>query len=201
MGPARRAGSQIPKRVIVPAMYAREPLLPPPGGPLVRPPYLGMESHRSSIPKVIGILAIVFASLGLLGSLAMTFGFDEEMQKYAVTREQLGGFGTWMLVYLIIGVALFGAHLTAGIASVRYAASAPSWMTFYAIAAIALVVADVAVPIATFPSGSGFLHKAMYEDFVYPRIGLAILALPWPIIALVMMNQRSARLACAAQPS
>jgi hypothetical protein len=177
-------------------MYA--PHEPPPGSPLVRPQHLGAQpSVRSSIPKVIGILAIVFSSLGLLGSLAVTFGMEDDMRKYDVTRELLGGFGTWMMIYMVLGLALFGVHLAAGILSVKYSSGAPSWMTFYGIAALALVVADVAVSIATFPKGHGYGHKVVYEAFVYPRLGLAVLAVPWPIIALVMMNQRSARMSCA----
>jgi hypothetical protein len=177
-------------------MYA--PNEPPPGAPLVRPQLLGAEpSARSGIPKVIGILAIVFASLGLIGSLAVTFGLEDDMRRYDLSRELLGGFGTWMLIYMVLGTALFGVHLAAGILSVKYSPAAPSWMTFYGIAAIALVIADVAIAITTFPSGHGLLHSTVYEAFVYPRLGLAVLALPWPIIALVMMNQRSARMACA----
>lgn len=176
-------------------MYA--PHEPPPGAPLVRPQHLGADpSVRSSIPKVIGILAIVFSSLGLIGTLAVTFGMEDDLRKYDLTRELLGGFGTWMSIYLVLGLALFGVHLAAGILSVKYSPAAPSWMTFYGVAALALLVADVAIAEATFPSGR-YGHEAVYEAFVYPRIGLAVLALPWPIVVLSLMNQRSARMACA----
>jgi hypothetical protein len=175
-------------------MYA--PHEPPPGSPLVRPQHLGADpSVRSSIPKVIGILAIVFSGLGLIGTLAVTFGMDDDLRKHGLTRELLGGFGTWMQIYMVLGAALFGVHLAAGILSVKYSPAAPSWMTFYGVAALALLIADIAISEATFPSGLG--REEVYEDFVYPRIGLAVLALAWPIIVLSMMNQRSARMACA----
>jgi hypothetical protein len=166
----------------------------------LRPAHLGPDRRRSAIPKVIGILAIVFASLGILGSLATALGVEDEMMTaYGVTREDLGAFGTWMLVYLALAAVVFGVHLTAGIQSVRYTASAPRWMTLYGILAIALIVTDIIVSMATFPDGAGFVRRALYEDLVYPRFGLAVLALPWPIIALVLMNQPLARLACAAK--
>jgi hypothetical protein len=191
-------------------MYVRDPLdapsaspLDPPmsgPGPLSRPPYLGQDLRRSSIPRVIGILAIVFSSLGLLGSFATLVGPADDMLKFSISKETLGTFGTWMNVYVVLAVALFGVHLTAGIQSVRYARSAPLWMTIYAILAIVLIVVDMTISYSTFPKGEfGFLQKAIFEDLVYPRLGLAVLALPWPIVVLSLMNQRTARLACAAR--
>jgi hypothetical protein len=176
-------------------MYVHDPNARP-GAPLAHLVHLGPAPRRSSIPRVIGILAIVFAGLGILGSLAITLGVDEDMRKYGGTREAFGEFGTWTAVYLWLAAVLFAVHLTAGIQSVRYAASAPLWMTIYGALAIALVVLDIAVSVATFPH---LASQQIWEDLVYPRIGLAVLALPWPIVALVMMNQRSARLACAAR--
>lgn len=176
----------------------------PAEAPLTRPAHLrpalvGPDRHRSAIPKVVGILAIVFASLGLIGSLSTAFGVDDDMLAHGTTRDGLGAFGTWMLAYVALAAVVFAVHLTAGIQAIRYAASAPRWMTVYGALAIALVVADFIVSMTTFPEGSGFLHQKLYEDLVEPRFGLAVLALPWPIIALVLMNQHSARLACAAK--
>jgi hypothetical protein len=165
----------------------------------LRPELLGADRRRSAIPKVAGILAIVFASLGLLGTLSTVIGVDDDMLAHGATRASLGAFGTWMFAYVALAAVVFAVHLTAGIQSVRYAASAPRWMTVYGALAIALVVADFIISMTTFPEGSGFLHQKLYEDLVYPRLGLSILALPWPIIALVLMNQQSARLACAAK--
>jgi hypothetical protein len=158
----------------------------------------GVDPRRSSIPRVIGILAIVFASLGLLGALGISFGVDEDLARHGTTRENLGTFGSWMLAYAPLAGLVFAVHLTAGIQSVRYAASAPRWMTIYGALAIALVLTDLAVSVATFPH---LMSQEFQEDLLDPRLGLAVHSLPWPIIALVMMNQRSARLACAARRS
>lgn len=167
-----------------------------PAGPLNRPDHLRPVT-RSAIPKVVGILGIIFASFGIFGSIATAVGVDDAMWKFDTSRESLGAFGTWTLVYVAIAAALFAVHLTGAIQSVRYAPSAPRWMTLYGILALALIAADVAVSMATFPGGGGYRHEAFYEELVYPRFGLAVLALPWPIIVLALMNQRSARLACA----
>ena len=166
---------------------------------LVRPTHLGADPRRSRIPRVTGILAIVFASLGLLGALALALGADDVMRGLDATRQGLGAFGTWMLVSLGLSAGLFGAHLMAGIQSVRYAASAPRWMTLYGVLAIALLVTDIIVSIATFPEGHGYRHRALYEEMVYPRLGMGILGMPWSILALVLLNLRSARLSCAAK--
>ena len=179
-------------------MYVHDPNANP--GPLLRPPYFVGEPPRSAIPKVIGILAIVFASFGVLGTLGLTFGMEDELSRYRITRDALGSFGTWMIVSGVFGFALFGVHLTMGIQAVRYAPSAPRWATIYGVLAIALVLADIIVSMATFPDGHGYRHRQAYEDLVYPRIGLAIFALPWPIIALILMNVRGARRSCVEQP-
>jgi hypothetical protein len=152
--------------------------------------------RRSSIPRVIGILAIVFASLGLVGALTLSFGVDEDLARRGTTRENFGAFGSWTLAYAPLAGLVFAVHLTAGIQSMRYAASAPRWMTIYGALAIALVLTDLAVSVATFPH---LTSQKLQEDLLDPRLGLAVLSLPWPIIAIVLMNQRTARLACAAQ--
>jgi hypothetical protein len=181
-------------------MYVHDPNANPVGAvdPLVRPGHFGEQPRRSAIPRVVGILAIIFASFGLLGTLGITFGGEDDLKRLDVTRQLLGSFGTWVYVAGGLGVLLFAIHLTAGIQAVRYAPSAPRWMTIYGVFALVLLAADVGISMATFPEGQGFLRRALYEHFVYPRIGLAVLALPWPIVALALINQRSARLSCGA---
>lgn len=179
-------------------MYVHDPNATP--AALARPPYLSPETPRSSIPKVIGVLAIVFACLGAfgaLGALGMAISAEDEMRKFGLAAEELGAFGTWIYAYVLLSVALFAVHLAAGIQSVRYAASAPRWMTIYGVLAIALVVTDLIVSFAAIPRGDGHGREALYQNLFMPRLSLAILGMPWPIIALVMMNLRSARLACS----
>lgn len=180
-------------------------VLPPAPAPAY-PPYLGEAPRRSAIPKVVGILAIVFASLGLIGSLAVTVSVTDKIDLLRLLRDEslgLRSFDTWLKLYLAPAALVFGVHLTAGILSVRYAATAPRWMTLYAVLALALLAADIAISMATFPHAAGlesdYMREKLYEEFVHPRFGLAVLGLPWPIIALVLMNVRSARAACGAR--
>lgn len=93
----------------------------------------------------MGILAIVFAAIGLLVTFASAFGYDEELQRHSLTHEQLGGFGTWVLLAVIPGLGLFALHLTAGILSLRYSRAAPIVMTIYGVAAL-LAVDCLAAP-------------------------------------------------------
>jgi len=148
---------------------------------------------RSSVPRVLGILATVFAPLGLLVTFGLAFGFEEELSRYNLVRSELGAFGTWLNIGALLGVALFAVHLAAGIQAIRYARSAPTLLMIYSIFALALLVMDVAISIATFPS---HLPPAAFDDLVGPRIGLAVMAAPWPIVALVLISTRGARRAC-----
>lgn len=183
-------------------MYVHDPNAQP--APYLPPAHPGAAAAafappRSAIPKVIGILAIIFCVFGLLGALAMWVGPEDDMRRLDVTKESLGGFGTWMSVSFVFSLALFAVHLTAGIQAVRYAPSAPRWMLIYGVVAIVLVVADIFVSLAAFPDGAGHERRMLREELVMPRIGLAVFALPWPIIALILMNVRPARVSCDPQ--
>jgi hypothetical protein len=151
---------------------------------------------RSATPKVVGILAIVFASLGLLTA-TLPLGMFEDIDVYVANAGPIDDYLTWLLINSLAGLLLFGVHLTAGIFSVRYSARAPRWMTAYGIAAIVLGIVDIVVSVMTFPEGpSSRVCAVGFDDLVGPRITLAAIALPWPIVALVLMNMRSAKQSC-----
>lgn len=149
--------------------------------------------RRSAVPLVLGILAIVFAAIGLVGTAVLAFGLDKEMARHGVTRGAMGDYGTWIVVYSIISLGLFASHLAAGILGVRYSRRAPNMFTLYAIAALALVIADVALSVALSPFP---LSSAAFDEIIGPRFGLEILAAPWPIVVLVLANLRRTREAC-----
>jgi hypothetical protein len=173
----------------------RPAYIPPPRDPDAAGQLPLEPDRRSAIPKVVGILATVFCGFGLLFSAGLALGMEDEMLQHGVSRPDLGSFATWMMVSLVLAVGVFALHLTAGIQAIRYARSAPRLMTAYAVAAIALAIGDAAISAITFPSE---LAGGAYEDLAVPRFGLAFLALPWPIVALVLINTRGARTACAA---
>lgn len=149
--------------------------------------------RRSAMPMVLGILAIVFSAIGLFGIAVLAFGFDKEMARHHVTYAGLGDYGTWIVVYSIVALAVFASHLTAGILGVRYSRRAPNVLTLYAIAALVLLVADVTLSVVLSPVPPG---SRGFDDIVGPRLGLEFLALPWPIVVLVLANLRRTREAC-----
>jgi len=157
-----------------------------------------LPPRRSGTPRVIGILAIVFACLGLLVSITMTAGPMSDLDRWNISVSSLGVVGVWLYASMFLSLAVFALHLVGGIAAVRYRPSAPRLMTIYGVAAIALAVADLVVPMCGM---AGHMGGRVFDSVVIPRIGYAIIALPWPIIALAMMNTRGAREACrGAQP-
>ncbi len=146
---------------------------------------------RSAIPKVLGILAIVFSAFGLLFSIVQTFGTYGDIDDAYLDPSELGSFATWIPTYMVFAVILFGVHLTAGILSTRYSPRAIKWMNGYANFAILLALANISITTATYPDA------LKVTDGHMGRIVLDIFALPWPIIVLSMMNLRSVRLACS----
>lgn len=180
--------------------------MPPPSAPYP-PPYPPPQGYplagryqpppsRSAIPRVVGILAIVFAPIGLLMSLAMTFGPKDDFRWMEISQGDLGFFGTWIDLYLVLAVGLFVLHLVGGILAVAYKKSAPPILTAYAIAAIALVVIDIAVSMSV-----SVPDRWMYEELFFPRLFIGLVALPWPIIAVILMNVGKAKQACGRYPS
>ena len=149
--------------------------------------------ERSSIPKVVGILAIVFASLGLLVALVMPWGITDELPKLALTTDVLGTFWTWTKIWTALSIGLFGLHLAGGILAACYARRAPLLLTLYGALALALAIADVVLSVTTFPSG---LSTEVFDNTAGPRIALAVVSVPWPIVVLALINQRSARQSC-----
>lgn len=152
---------------------------------------------RSLIPKVVGILAIVFASLGLLVTVTLPLGMLEDIDVYVRTAGPIDEYLTWLVIGSIVGVLVSGVHLAGGILSVRYSSRAPRWMTSYAVAAIVLIVVDVVVSVITFPEGPGPRVCAIgFDELVGSRIALGALALPWPIIVLALVNRRTVKQSC-----
>jgi hypothetical protein len=146
---------------------------------------------RSAIPKVVGILAVVFAPIGLLFSLAFSLGIDHEMERFSDLG--LGAFSVWLKVSLVVSAMIFLIHLTAGIMSIRYSRNAPIVMTLYGALALLFLIVDIAMSIATVPGGA---ESFAFSELVAPRIGLAVFAFPWPIVAIVLSNVSAARRAC-----
>lgn len=153
-----------------------------------RPP-----SPPSAIPRVVGILAIIFSVIGLLGSFTLSVGIAGVLDDKGIPYSALGTFGTWNVIFGILGLALFGLHLTGGILGVKYSRLAPRFITIYALLAIAIVAADIAFTATTLPNEVAL----KLDDQDMARYAIEVIALPWPIIALSLINTRRAKDACA----
>ena len=139
---------------------------------------------RSGVPKVLGILAIVFSVFGLLFAAVQTFGTYSDIEGLWLESVDLGTFGSWIPTYMAFAVLVFGLHLTAGILSVRYSPRCIKWMNGYAVAALLLAVANITITALTYP------EVLESSDGNKGRIALDVLAIPWPIVVLSLMNLR-----------
>jgi|GEM_PF-5797942 len=156
-----------------------------------RPP--SPPSPPSAIPRVIGILAIIFSVIGLLGTFTLAAGITGILDEKGIPYSALGTFGTWNIIFGILGLALFGLHLTGGILGVKYSRLAPRFITIYALFALAIIAADIAFTATTLPNEVAL----KLDDQDMARYAIEIIALPWPIIAMSLINTRRAKDACA----
>jgi hypothetical protein len=152
-----------------------------------------MNAQRSGIPKVIGILMIVFASLGLLVSLAGLAGNSAE----GVLKEvpEWKTWSTLSMVFGLIGLGISVLHLIGGISAVRYKASAPKLAVTYAVANIASNLAQAIIVFAWLKPALSKFPGAAEAVGAFLVIGI-IIALIWPTIVLVLMTRPSAKEAC-----
>jgi hypothetical protein len=159
--------------------------MPPPN------PYGGPAQVRSGIPKVMGILMIVLASLGLLGTLVGLSGFgnNEALRGYADYDTYL----TYQKIANVFGLGLGVLHLLAGIRSVGYKANAPKLAIIYAVLAIVNTVVGLIVMYAwMMPNMPEQIRGAMSVGFV---IG-GMIGLSYPTVVWALMSRPAAKAAC-----
>lgn len=153
-----------------------------------------MNAQRSSIPKVIGILMIVFASIGLLLSL---IGLAGNSANSAVLKEvpEWKTWSTLSMVFGLIGLGISVLHLVGGISAVRYKASAPKLAVTYGAANIVSNLAQAIIVFAWLKPALAKFPGAAEAVGAFLVIGIVI-ALIWPTIVLVLMTRPSAKEAC-----
>lgn len=169
--------------------------------------------RRSGIPKVMGILMIIFGSLGLLSALSSLGSSNFDELRSSMSGEPLPGFdeleraeGILRIVGLI-GLPISGLHLFAGIRAVQYKANAPRLSIFYAVSAAvhtttATVVSYVVLLpafdaiISEMPGDTGIVGVVRTSMQMFLIIGVMI-GLIWPILVGVLMSRPAARDACA----
>lgn len=172
----------------------------PQGGAWLPPPtdyYAQQQPRRSAIPKVIGILMIVFASLGLVASLiglAMDSNWDDPNIKRAF-GDQVSSMKTYESIDQISGLLIGILHLYGGIMCVMYKRSAPALAISYAAVRILHVVVTLVLLFAWL---SPLLDKVpeMRGPMMVGMIFGGILGIAWPIVIWALMSRPSARAAC-----
>ena len=158
-------------------------------------PYAPFPPRRSAIPKVIGILAIVFSVIGVGGSAIWTFGPMSDIKSYGLEPE-MGSMVTWLLLWFVISFGLFVVHLLGGIFAIQYKPLGLRLLGIYAISAITLVVVDLILNFALMPSHfENGAHDIRFSVTVM-RTAFECMAAPWPIIVLVLSKSRRAKAAC-----
>lgn len=154
--------------------------------------------QRSAIPKVMGILMIIFASLGLLGTLKTLVGSSVPAEAYDFIPE----LKTWRTVELLtslLGLGVGALHLLAGVRAVAYRDVAPKLATAYAAASIvSTLVGSTLVYVYLRPMLSSMMGDM--ASVVGPTmIVTSLVTLTWPVIVLILMTRPAARAACVNQ--
>jgi hypothetical protein len=150
---------------------------------------------RSSIPKVVGILMIIFASLGLLGGLIGLGGHSSSAGLNDIPAWKT--FNTLSMVVGVIGLGISVLHLIAGIRSVGYKANAPKLAMMYATVNIIVTLGWGIVVFAWLKPAiekvAGGIGGAAIGVGVMFGV---IISIAWPVIVLALMTRPAAKQAC-----
>jgi hypothetical protein len=176
-----------------------------------------MPPRRSAIPKVIGILMIIFGSFGILGALvgSMLSGvFDGDMRMierqapelYSAVKD-MQSFETTMRM---VGFPLAVIELVGGIMCLKYHPKAPTVAVIYAVISGLVTLINTVVVYSVFKpavskaieiGGSG--ARVVGEAFSFGMtIGLifgALLTIAWCLVVGILMSRPAAKAACQAQ--
>lgn len=168
-----------------------------------------MPPRRSAIPKVIGILMIIFGGLGLLGGLVglVSSSALSGMSEFGRHSSYYGGsssfdndfsilntYATFSKVTTVLGLLIAGLELFAGIALVGYKQKGLTMAKTYA---IVNMVTSVLTMILVF----AWLKPALSHTGMGGIIGAGMLAgtflaLAWPTVVLVLTSRPAAKDAC-----
>lgn len=156
------------------------------------------QPQRSAIPKVIGILMIIFASLGLLGSLiGLAGGGNREMFR---AIPELKTWATIELLLNVIGLAYGAFHLYAGVRCLGYKSNAPKLAVVYGVVAIAMVLINLILVFAwvkpALDGMMGDLGPGFGAIFGVAMIFGSLIGIAWPTIVMILMTRPSAKAAC-----
>jgi hypothetical protein len=149
---------------------------------------------RSAIPKVVGILMIIFASLGIIVGLyhVATAGVAAE----ALDEPRLGRFIRWSKVLALVGLSISVLHLVGGIRAVTYRANAPRLAITYAIVNMAFIVLNAIITYAMLLAIAGGRSEVPSSVMGVGVVMGSIISMAWPIVVLSLMTRPRAKEAC-----
>ena len=152
-----------------------------------------MTAGRSGIPKVVGILMIIFASLGLLFGLIGLAGNSGTGAMDGVAAWKT--FRNMSLIFGIIGLGISVLHLVAGIQSIRYKANAPKLAVAYGALNI---VSQITFAVLFYAWLKPALDKVPgASELIGGMLVISlIIGVTWPIIVLALMTRPGAKAAC-----
>lgn len=153
------------------------------------PSYTPYSPGRSSAPRVIGILAIIFSCIGLGASMMVTWGPMHDISRWHAATK-LGNVMAWLYIFAAASVVIFLLQLVGGILACTYKQFGLRLLTAYAVTALVVIVLDLLI-LNGFVSGS-----RMRDSLTMPRSIYAVLCLAWPIVVLALVNTRRSKEAC-----
>jgi hypothetical protein len=155
-----------------------------------------MNAQRSGIPKVVGILMIIFASIGLLGSLLGLAGSAANDATMKAVPE-LKTWGTMSMIFSVVGLGVSALHLVAGISSVKYKANAPKLSVTYALINIINNLVQGIIVFAWLKPAIAKSGVPGAAEMVGGMVVISIvLSVIWPTIVLALMTRPAAKAAC-----
>lgn len=156
--------------------------------------------NRSPIPKVIGILMIIFASLAMLANLV---GLANSSNP---ALDHLEAWRTFERVSVIMGliqlpISVF--QLVTGIWLVKYKAGAPKLALIYGLLAAVHTIANAVIvfgfvkpALEAAMKGLGGMNGMMSNVIGASVVFGSIIGLAWPIVILTLTSRPSAKAAC-----
>ncbi len=159
------------------------------------PPMPAPEAQRSAIPKVIGILMIIFGSLGLLSGLFGILGNSGGEELFG-EDDAFRTFTRMSQLFNFVGIGVSCLHLIGGLKCVGYKESAPKLAVAYALLnMITSIIWGVIVYAWLKPMLDGVGNGMGGFVGIAMLFGMVI-SLAWPIIVLSLMTRPAAKAAC-----
>lgn len=173
-----------------------------------------MQPRRSAIPKVLGILMIIFGALGLAGGLIGLAGsslnqanmdmFSRDMPEFAAAMKNMQRFD---LIAALIAIPISAFQLFAGIACVKYKSSGPKLAIVYAVLTVlhslvkTIIVKAMLQPAidAAANHGGHFGRDIAEMTGMFTSIFLIfgmIIVLAWALVLGILMTRPAAKAAC-----